>query len=85
MRTACFSSCQRQGHEQRAEHPHYIILRIEQEEVEKMKKDAQAHGAEDAKKKRKDRIKNQADNLVFSPKAGEGAWRQNGCRDEIET
>ena len=39
---------------------------LSKEEVEKMKKDAQAHSAEDAKRKEEIELKNQADNLVFS-------------------
>jgi len=39
---------------------------LSKEEVEKMKKDAQAHAAEDAKKKEEIELKNQADTLVFS-------------------
>jgi molecular chaperone DnaK len=39
---------------------------LSKEEVEKMKKDAQAHAAEDAKRKEEIETKNQADNLVFS-------------------
>ncbi|MFA6456137.1 MAG: molecular chaperone DnaK [Bacteroidota bacterium] len=39
---------------------------LSKEEVEKMKKDAQAHAAEDTKKKEEIEIKNQADSLVFS-------------------
>jgi molecular chaperone DnaK len=39
---------------------------LSKEEVEKMKKDAQAHAAEDAKKKEEIELKNQADSLVFS-------------------
>lgn len=38
---------------------------LSKEEVEKMKKDAQAHAAEDRKRKEEIDIKNQADNLVF--------------------
>jgi molecular chaperone DnaK len=38
---------------------------LSKEEVEKMKADAQAHSAEDRKKKEEIDIKNQADNLVF--------------------
>ena len=38
---------------------------LSKEEVEKMKKDAQAHTAEDKKKKEEIDIKNQADSLVF--------------------
>lgn len=39
---------------------------LSKEEVEKMKKDAQAHVADDAKRKEEIDLKNQADNLVFS-------------------
>ncbi len=39
---------------------------LSKEEVEKMKKDAQAHAAEDAKKKEEIELKNQADSLLFS-------------------
>lgn len=39
---------------------------LSKEEVEKMKKDAQAHAAEDAKKREEIELKNQADSLVFS-------------------
>jgi molecular chaperone DnaK len=39
---------------------------LSKEEVEKMKKDAQAHAADDAKKKEEIELKNQADSLVFS-------------------
>jgi molecular chaperone DnaK len=39
---------------------------LSKEEVDKMKKDAQAHSAEDAKRKEEIELKNQADNLVFS-------------------
>ena len=39
---------------------------LSKEEVEKMKKDAQAHAAEDVKKKEEIETKNQADSLVFS-------------------
>lgn len=39
---------------------------LSKEEVEKMKKDAQAHAADDAKKKEEIETKNQADSLVFS-------------------
>ncbi|MGE5315314.1 MAG: molecular chaperone DnaK [Acidobacteriota bacterium] len=39
---------------------------LSKEEVEKMKHDAQAHAAEDAKRKEEIEMKNQADNLVFS-------------------
>jgi molecular chaperone DnaK len=39
---------------------------LSKEEVAKMKKDAEAHAAEDAKKKEEIEIKNQADSLVFS-------------------
>lgn len=39
---------------------------LSKEEVEKMKKDAQAHAAEDARKKEEIELKNQADSLVFS-------------------
>jgi molecular chaperone DnaK len=39
---------------------------LSKEEVEKMKKDAQAHSAEDVKRKEEIDLKNQADNLVFS-------------------
>jgi molecular chaperone DnaK len=39
---------------------------LSKEEVEKMKKDAQAHSAEDVKRKEEIEMKNQADNLVFS-------------------
>ncbi|MFA6469620.1 MAG: molecular chaperone DnaK [Bacteroidota bacterium] len=39
---------------------------LSKDEVEKMKKDAQAHAADDAKKKEEIEIKNQADSLVFS-------------------
>ena len=39
---------------------------LSKEEVEKMKKDAQAHAAEDVKRKEEIELKNQADNLVFS-------------------
>ena len=39
---------------------------LSKEEVEKMKKDAQAHAAEDTKRKEDIDLKNQADNLVFS-------------------
>jgi molecular chaperone DnaK len=38
---------------------------LSKEEVERMKKDAQAHTAEDKKKKEEIDLKNQADNLVF--------------------
>lgn len=38
---------------------------LSKEEVEKMKKDAQAHAADDSKRKEEIDIKNQADNLVF--------------------
>jgi molecular chaperone DnaK len=38
---------------------------LSKEEVEKMKADAQAHSAEDKKRKEEIDIKNQADNLVF--------------------
>ncbi len=38
---------------------------LSKEEVEKMKKDAQAHSAEDSKRKEEIDLKNQADNLVF--------------------
>ena len=39
---------------------------LSKEEVEKMKKEAQAHASEDAKKKEEIEVRNQADNLVFS-------------------
>ena len=39
---------------------------LSKEEVDKMKKDAQAHSAEDVKRKEEIELKNQADNLVFS-------------------
>jgi len=39
---------------------------LSKEEVEKMKKDAQAHAVDDAKKKEEIELKNQADSLVFS-------------------
>ncbi|MFA5831966.1 MAG: molecular chaperone DnaK [Bacteroidota bacterium] len=39
---------------------------LSKEEVEKMKKDAQAHAAEDSKRKEEIEIKNQADSLIFS-------------------
>ncbi len=39
---------------------------LSKEEVERMKKDAQAHAADDAKRKEEIETKNQADNLVFS-------------------
>ncbi|MDD8018539.1 MAG: molecular chaperone DnaK [Bacteroidota bacterium] len=39
---------------------------LSKEEVEKMKKDAQSHAADDAKKKSEIELKNQADSLVFS-------------------
>lgn len=39
---------------------------LSKEEVERMKKDAQAHAAEDAKKREEIELKNQADSLVFS-------------------
>ncbi|MDP1676160.1 MAG: molecular chaperone DnaK [Bacteroidota bacterium] len=39
---------------------------LSKEEVDKMKKDAQAHAADDAKKKEEIELKNQADSLVFS-------------------
>ncbi|NUN69703.1 MAG: Hsp70 family protein, partial [Bacteroidetes bacterium] len=39
---------------------------LSKEEVEKMKKDAQSHAAEDAKKKEEIELRNQADSLVFS-------------------
>lgn len=38
---------------------------ISKDEIEKMKKDAQEHSAEDKKKKEEVEIKNQADNLIF--------------------
>jgi len=38
---------------------------LSKEEVEKMKQDAQAHGAEDRKRREEVDMKNQADNLVF--------------------
>jgi len=38
---------------------------LSKEEVEKMKQDAQAHGAEDRKRREDVDLKNQADNLVF--------------------
>ncbi|MBW7888402.1 MAG: molecular chaperone DnaK [Bacteroidetes bacterium] len=41
---------------------------LSKEEVEKMKKDAEAHASEDKKKKEEIEVKNQADNLVFSTK-----------------
>jgi molecular chaperone DnaK len=39
---------------------------LSKEEVDKMKKDAQAHAADDAKRKEEIEMRNQADNLVFS-------------------
>ncbi len=39
---------------------------LSKEEVDKMKKDAQAHAADDAKRKEEIEVRNQADNLVFS-------------------
>jgi len=39
---------------------------LSKEEVDKMKKDAQAHAADDAKRKEEIELRNQADNLVFS-------------------
>lgn len=39
---------------------------LSKEEVEKMKKDAQAHAADDAKRKEEIELKNHADSLVFS-------------------
>jgi molecular chaperone DnaK len=39
---------------------------LSKEEVEKMKKDAQAHAADDAKRKEEIELKNQADTLTFS-------------------
>ena len=39
---------------------------LSKEEVEKMKKDAEAHAADDAKKKEEIELKNHADSLVFS-------------------
>ncbi|MCK9409882.1 MAG: molecular chaperone DnaK [Bacteriovoracaceae bacterium] len=39
---------------------------LSKEEVSKMKKDAEAHASEDAKKKEEIEIKNQADSLIFS-------------------
>ena len=41
---------------------------LNQEEIEKMKKDAQEHAAEDKKKKEEVEVKNQADSLVFQIK-----------------
>lgn len=41
---------------------------LSKDEVDKMKKDAEAHAAEDKKKKEEIEIRNQADNLVFSTK-----------------
>ncbi len=53
---------------------------LSKEEVEKMKQDAQAHAAEDKKKKEEVDLKNQADNLVFQTREAAQGIRRQGPR-----
>ena len=58
---------------------------LSKEEVEKMKREAQEHAADDKKKKEEIDLKNQADNLTFTDgQAVEGVRRQDQRRSQGE-